>query len=255
MTEQVRLQPKDLGPRTEDTPFTPASAEDLKQAIVDSGYWNQYELEKDTVTKIEWNDDRVKKLFDNYKDGERDFFWSSYTDQKGETVRRLETEMKIVKAQVFYSPNPRETSVLKQYLAFASLRKNMAGQSEYTLSGIVPKKEESSISGKIKSFFEGNTRKSESPLLTLKRELSEELQLQPDTYRISGGPKHSHDEGYSFNAPGLWTRYKFTDYTVELLPQGYKDTYFEVGKTEQSAEGWKKIAVNVFRWNKLMGSR
>lgn len=246
--------------RVKDVSFMPKNLGQLKKVLKDTGIWSEVIMGKNGE-ELKWDNERLLKVFNDYKSGEREFFMSTYRNHAGEEKSRLETGIRTVRGNVYYEPVPGEILNLTQYVTY----KVDAIDSRFTnytfigknpepvvkkglvtaeiLSTRLSKKRDASMSGKV-NLKHGPR----DPLATLHREMKEEMALEQDDYVIEESSPENESEEMSFGYPGLWTRQKYNEYKIRLV-KGFKDEYIDIGHPQAVKGGWK-TQINVFRWEK-----
>ncbi len=195
-------------------------------------------------TQLVWTENMATKLYEDFHNGEREMYITTYTLPTGGEVKRLETGMNSVRAHVYYT-SPEGIFHLVQYVAKKTQIRTADGELSASVMSGKTKKRDSSVSGKVSKAM------NDVPRQVLAKEMAEELHISTDQYRVVSESELKSEENFSFGYPGLWTRFNYTEYNVILNDDGYnKDGYHEYGKP---IEAGNRITtqVNMFRWEQI----
>lgn len=237
--------PNALESETSDTelekiPFSPESVEELSSKLGEFGILDKVSVDTDG-SPIMWDEFKLKKLFDDFSQGEREFYVVDYEDPSGEHFSRLETFQTSIRAFVYHTdPITGVTYKLVQYRA--TEKTHADGVVETTTP--IRKKVDSSMSGKvIKGSDEDET---------LLKEMQEEIGVDSSQYSILSKSPATTESSFSVGYPGLYTRFNFSSYTININPDSVKEEYIERGKTIISeSTGDTETPLNIFRWEKV----
>lgn len=230
---EIKPTPEDL--RNE---WTPTSADDIIQKLKQTGMWEQTDLEDDGETPIVWTEIKAQKLFNQFEKGERKFF---------ETQEGLETDVSIVRADVFY--NDAETGE-KFYLDspyWESLVKVYGDDDVVVTTETVnhgQKTDKPGVAGKL----DGGSKS--TPELALIEELDEELGLSEGDYDIEDFESKDVEVASSKGFPKLKTTYRITNKKVWVKQSAYQAEYTEVSKPVRKGDT-EETEIQHFRWKAL----
>lgn len=254
--DEVELLDENL---IEKEPKKLASQEELAALLDTFGILDKKEKEQDG-TPIEWDGSKISKLFQDYKNGERTFSVAKYQTEDG-VVERLETEQNTVFAHVFFEDPQGNKFKLYQKKSIVDSIEEVFGEngelSEAVSSKLSRKKDKSSISGKIKTKDDEiielvETDPHKAYLKTLNTEMDEELKLTENDFEIVTTSDIEKQGNYSRGFPGLFTRFTYVEYTININASGYKEMYVEATPIIDEKTGEVlSVPVNVFLWEKV----
>lgn len=231
----VEIKPTPENLRNE---WTPASSDDIILKLKETGMWEQEDLEDDGETPIVWTEIKAQKLFNQFKKGERKFF---------ETREGLETDVSIVRADVFYHDTETGEDFYLDSPYWESLVKVYGDDDVVVTTETInhgQKTDKPGVAGKL----DGESKS--TPELALVEELSEELGLSESDYDIEDFESKGVEIAMSKGFPKLKTTYRITNKKVWVKQSAYQPEYTEVGKPVRKGDK-EETEIQHFRWKSL----